>query len=202
VLASTIASAIAQVVFFTAGGVPRFFTIVLRILPVAGCNHSGYVPRVKLVRFGVAMESDLLDALDRIVGVRNATRSEILRDLVRAEVTRESTRSGAWAVGTLTIVYDHHVRELTKRLTDLQHSLGEHIRSTMHVHLSDDLCLETIVMSGRADELRDLADKILATRGVKQGGLELFTDVPAPKGHTHTHTHPHPHAPHAHAKAR
>ncbi len=150
------------------------------------------------------MEKDLLGALDRIVGVRDSTRSEILRDLVRAEVGREASQSNAWAVGTLTIVYDHHVRDLTSKLTELQHSLGDHVRSTMHVHLSEDLCLETIVVSGRADELRDLSDKVLATRGVKKGGLELFTDVPEPHGHTHKHTHPHPHHGHApkHVKGR
>ena len=111
---------------------------------------------------------------------------------------------GKPAVGTLTIVYDHHVRDLTNKLTELQHSLGDHVRSTMHVHLSEDLCLETIVVSGRADELRDLSDKVLATRGVKKGGLELFTDVPEPHGHTHKHTHPQPHHGHAsgHAKGR
>jgi len=142
------------------------------------------------------MESDLLESLDRIVEVRSSTRSEILRDLVRAEITREASRSSTWAVGALTIVYDHHVRDLTEKLTELQHSLGDHVRSTMHVHLSEDLCLETIVLNGPANELSELADKILATRGVKQGGLEIFTDVPEPHGHAHKHAHPHPHGAH------
>ena len=144
---------------------------------------------MELVRFGVAMERDLLEDLDRLVEARGSTRSEVLRDLVRAEVGREKSRSSADAVGALTIVYDHHVRDLTEKLTEVQHEMGAAVRSSMHVHLSDDYCLEVIVMHGRADELRSAADRILATRGVKRGGLELITDIP----HDHAHEHPHPH---------
>src|SRR6185312_82848 len=142
-----------------------------------------------LVRFGVAMEGDLLAELDEIVAARDSTRSEILRDLVRAEVDREKAGTSADAVAALTIVYDHHVRDLTERLTRLQHELGAQVRSSMHVHLSEAYCLEVIVMHGRSDELRHAANQILATRGVVRGGLEIVTDVP----HDHAHEHPHPH---------
>lgn len=152
-----------------------------------------------LVRFGVAMERDLLEELDRIVDARGSTRSEILRDLVRAEVDHEKAATSADAVAALTIVYDHHVRDLTERLTQLQHELGAAVRSSMHVHLSEAYCLEVIVMHGHSDELRRAANQILATRGVKRGGLEIVTDVP--HDHAHEHAHPHPHAhPHTHAK--
>ncbi|HEY1956501.1 MAG TPA: nickel-responsive transcriptional regulator NikR [Polyangiaceae bacterium] len=144
-----------------------------------------------LVRFGVAMEGDLLAELDKIVAARDSTRSEILRDLVRAEVDREKTATSADAVAALTIVYDHHVRDLTERLTRLQHELGAQVRSSMHVHLSEAYCLEVIVMHGRADELRRAANQILATRGVVRGGLEIVTDVP--HDHAHPRAHPHPH---------
>ena len=145
---------------------------------------------MKLVRFGVAMERDLLDDLDRIVDARHSTRSEVLRDLARAEVDRDKSATSADAVGALTIVFDHHVRDLTERLTELQHKLGAQVRSSMHVHLSEDFCLEVIIMHGHADQLRDVANQILATRGVKRGGLELISDVPHDHGHV-GHAHPH-----------
>jgi CopG family transcriptional regulator, nickel-responsive regulator len=143
---------------------------------------------MELVRFGVAMERELLDDLDRIVDARHTTRSEILRDLVRSEVDREKSTTNADAVAALTIVYDHHVRDLTEKLTELQHEMGSRVRSSMHVHLSEDFCLEVIVMHGYANELRAVAQRILATRGVKRGGLELITEIP----HDHAHTHEHP----------
>ena len=147
---------------------------------------------MKLVRFGVAMESELLGDLDRIVDARHSTRSEILRDLVRAEVDREKSTTNADAVAALTIVYDHHVRDLTEKLTELQHEMGSQVRSSMHVHLSEDFCLEVIVMHGYANDLRAVAQRILATRGVKRGGLELITEIP--HDHAHTHEHPKPRA--------
>jgi len=150
---------------------------------------------MELVRFGVAMECDLLEDLDRLVAARGSTRSEVLRDLVRAEVGREKSRTSADAVASLTIVYDHHVRDLTEKLTELQHEMGAAVRSSMHVHLSDDYCMEVIVMHGHADELRTAADRILATRGVKRGGLELITDIP----HDHAHEHSHGHKKHGSA---
>jgi len=144
-----------------------------------------------LVRFGVAMEGALLEDLDRIVAARDSTRSEILRDLVRAEVDKEKAATSADAIAALTIVYDHHVRDLTEKLTRVQHELGGQVRSSMHVHLSEAYCLEVIVMHGHADELRRAANQILATRGVLRGGLEIITDVPHDHAHVHGHTHTH-----------
>ncbi len=144
-----------------------------------------------LVRFGVAMDRPLLDHFDVIVAQRGVTRSELLRDLVRAEVVRAQVARGAPAVATLTLVYDHHVRDLSERLTAIQHELGDHVRSTLHVHLDDRRCLEVIVMRGRSDELKRVADQILATRGVTHGGIEIIAenDVAGEDGGVHRHGH-------------
>ena len=128
----------------------------------------------ELVRFGIAMEASLLGELDAVVDERGCSRSELLRDLARAEVARSKTRTGVEAVATLTLVYDHHVRDLSEKLNDLQHQLGEQVRSTLHVHLTHELCLEVIVLRGRATDLQDIADRVLATRGVKHGGAEII----------------------------
>jgi CopG family nickel-responsive transcriptional regulator len=137
-----------------------------------------------LVRFGVALEGSLLRELDAVVRERGCTRSELFRDLSRAEVGRAKVREAVDAVGTLTLVYDHHVRDLSERLNELQHQLGEQVRATLHVHISHDLCLEVIVIRGRSDRLQDIADRLLALRGVKQGGIEIVTGLGEP-GHSH-----------------
>ena len=148
----------------------------------------------ELVRFGVAMESSLLGELDTLVGARGVTRSEVLSDLVRAELVRAHVTRGVPAVATLTLVYDHHVRELTEKINDFQHKLGDQVRSTLHVHLDQHRCLEVVVLRGRSDELQRAAEKLLATRGVTHGGLEIVTDE-ASGGHAHAHEH----GGHAHA---
>ena len=158
--------------------------------------------REGLVRFGVAMEAPLLRAIDAIVRRRSSTRSELLRDLARAEVTREEVASGIDAVATVTLVYDHHVRDLTERLIELQHGLGGKIRSSMHVHLDAAHCLEVIILQGPADELRRFADRVFATRGVKHGGIEVIAATKSTSSsplHVHLHAHDHAEPAHRHA---
>jgi CopG family nickel-responsive transcriptional regulator len=145
-----------------------------------------------LTRFGVAMESSLLVQLDQLVEERHTTRSEILRDLVRAEIIRSLASKRVEAFASVTIVYNHHVRELSERLTEMQHGLGDQVRSAMHVHLDAERCLEVIVMRGRADKLQKAAKAIFATRGVLQGSIEIVADTTqstrGPAGeHGHSH---------------
>jgi CopG family nickel-responsive transcriptional regulator len=166
-----------------------------------------------LVRFGVSMDRALLEDLDALVEARGVGRSEVLRDLVRAEVVRSRVRRGVPAVATLTLVYDHHVRELTEKINAFQHGLGEKVRSTLHVHLDAHRCLEVVVLRGRSDHLQAAADRLLATRGVTHGSLEVVADEPRPGNHPHDHDddhedeheheHAHPHAGrHAHGRHR
>jgi len=126
-----------------------------------------------LVRFGVSMDERLLETLDELVERRSyANRSEAIRDLVRAEQVRETWEKGQGpVVATLTLVYDHHVREVSERLVTVQHDHGELVHSTMHIHLSHRMCLEVIVLRGRPKEIQTLADQLIAARGVKHGRL-------------------------------
>ena len=142
--------------------------------------------RDPLVRFGVALEGSLLRDLDAVVRARGGTRSELFRDMARATVSRAKVTKAVDGIATLTLVYDHHVRDLSERLTELQHELGEQVRATLHVHIDHDLCLEVIVIRGRSDRLQGIADRILALRGVKQGGIEIVTGI---GGHGHAHPH-------------
>jgi len=153
----------------------------------------------ELVRFGVAMESSLLDAFDKVVRSRGSTRSELLRDLARAEITRAETEGGgADAVASLTLVYDHHVRDLTERLTELQHGLGDKVRAAMHVHLDRSHCLEVVALQGPSGELREFADRVFAIRGVKHGGIEIIATSKKKEGGLHVHLHSHGGGDHAH----
>ena len=133
--------------------------------------------KADLVRFGVAIDAPLLKEIDALAGERGCTRSELFRDLARAEIARAKVPRGVDSVAALTLVYDHHVRDLTDKLTELQHELGDAVRAALHVHLSHDLCLEVVIIHGKSDQLRTIDDKMLGMRGVKHGGIELVADV-------------------------
>ena len=132
----------------------------------------------ELVRFSVAVPEDLLMSFDMLVGRRGVTknRSEAIRDLIRgALVEDECSLPGAQVMGTLTIVYNHHTTDLQSKLHDIQHRYLGSIISSMHVHLDADNCLEVIILRGEATDVRDIADVILGTKGVKNGGLVVTT---------------------------
>ena len=124
-----------------------------------------------VTRFGVSLEERLLEQFDRLITRKGYTnRSEAIRDLIRDNLVREQWETGtAEMVGTITLVYDHETRELTDKLTDLQHDHFDRIVSTLHVHLDAHHCLEVMVVRGQAAELKKIADKLIGTRGVKHG---------------------------------
>jgi CopG family nickel-responsive transcriptional regulator len=118
------------------------------------------------------MERQLLERLDRLVEQRGlSNRSEVIRDLVRRELDQEAWADGANVSVTITLVYDHHVRELTERLNEIQHDHGEQIISTMHVHLDHHHCLEVIAARGHSAKLKELSDRLLGSKGVLTGGV-------------------------------
>jgi CopG family transcriptional regulator, nickel-responsive regulator len=130
-----------------------------------------------LSRIGVAIDSGLLDKFDKLIGQRGYTnRSEAFRDLIRDELVEKTWESpDSLVVGTVTLVYDHHVRLLNEKLTGIQHDFHHAILSTLHVHLDHDNCLEVLVVRGRSADVRKVADSLISTKGVKHGRLTITT---------------------------
>ena len=128
-----------------------------------------------IIRFGVSLDDDLLAAFDAWRERRESpSRSEAIRDLIRAALVEETTAQGhAPAVGTLSLVYNHHHSDLAQKLTELQHDVHELIVTTLHTHLDHDNCLEVLILRGKSDDIRTLAQRILAVKGVKHGQLAL-----------------------------
>ncbi len=130
----------------------------------------------EIVRFGVSIDQELLENYDRLISTRGyATRSEAIRDLIREALIGQKieTESQIEALGSLTLVYDHHARNLTKEMGDLQHRHHEIILSVMHLHVSHDDCLEIIALRGFVAQITELADSLLALKGIKNGKLFL-----------------------------
>ena len=143
----------------------------------------------ELARIGVAIEQQLLDEFDRLIERRGySSRSEAFRDLMRNELNQASIGTpNKDVVGTLTLIYDHHIRLLSERLTGLQHEHHDAIVSTLHVHLDHNTCLEVLILRGKAGDVQGIADRLISTKGVQQGQLTLAAAEP-PHAHPHTHS--------------
>jgi len=129
-----------------------------------------------IVRFGVSIDEELLSRFDEEIVRRGyANRSEAIRDLIRERLVREEWRAGQEVVGVITLVYDHHVRELEAKITDIQHDHHGKVLSAMHIHLDHDNCLEIIAVKGEGAEIAELAAKLIGLKGVRHGRLTATT---------------------------
>jgi len=126
-------------------------------------------------RFGVSIPDELLAKLDKLAKKKGySNRSEVLRDLVRDRfVDEEWAAPLSEVVGTVTLVYNHHSHDLSDKLADLQHSHFKNIISTTHIHLDHHNCLEVLVVRGKSRKVKDIADRLIATKGVKHGKLVM-----------------------------
>lgn len=128
----------------------------------------------KLTRFGVSLEKGLLDKFDALVAEKGyASRSDAFRDLIRGRLVERTWRAGEAVAGAVTLVYDHHRKDLMGRITDIQHDFHALIISTQHVHLDHDHCLEIIAVRGKAGEVGRLADALRSIKGVMHGTVSM-----------------------------
>ncbi len=130
----------------------------------------------ELVRFGVSLDKKLLEWFDRLIHSQNySNRSEAIRDLIRENLVKEEWIKGEEVAGVITLVYNHHQREVVNILTDIQHDFHHLIISTQHIHLDHDNCLEVVVVKGKPKEVEKLAYQMKSTRGVKYSTLNMAT---------------------------
>jgi CopG family nickel-responsive transcriptional regulator len=148
----------------------------------------------ELVRFSVSMESELLDRFDKFCEVgKFETRSEAVRQLIRERLTVQASASNATTVAaSLTLVYDHHKTRLTDKMLDVQHEHAEWVVSSMHVHLTHDLCMEVIALRGPVGELQSLAGELSGMKGIHQAQLVIINaDETECDSSSHGHGHRH-----------
>jgi CopG family transcriptional regulator, nickel-responsive regulator len=127
----------------------------------------------EITRFGTSIDARLLERFDALIAEKGYdNRSEAIRDLIRNALVEEQWADGNQdTVATVTLVYDHHTRDLSDKLTEHQHAHHQAIISVLHVHLDAHHCLEVVVLRGRAQDVRRLADELIGTKGVKHGKL-------------------------------
>lgn len=125
-------------------------------------------------RFGVSLEEDLLRDLDNLVEKHQfSNRSQAVRFMIRNSVIHEKWECNKEVAGCVVLVYDHHKRDLMNKSVNLQYMYEDLVLSVQHVHLDHNNCLEMVALQGKAMRLKELADKLIALKGIKNGQLVM-----------------------------
>ena len=127
-----------------------------------------------VTRFGVSLESELLEALDNY-GLENnfPNRSQAIRQLIERNLVERKWQCNHQVAGAITLVYDHHKRDLGRKIADIQHDFFKEILAVQHFHLSHETCMEIIAVKGQANQLTKLSDKLISLKGVRHGKLVM-----------------------------
>lgn len=134
--------------------------------------------KTKLKRFGIAIPQDLLIKFDKYIKNKNyKNRSEAIRDLIRSEFVKETWISNKEVVGVISIVYDHHKRQLVDEIVDVQHNYQNLIISSSHIHLDHHHCLEVIIVRGKASLINKLKDNLASMKGVQHTTLSVTSTI-------------------------
>lgn len=141
-----------------------------------------------LVRFTVSIERSLFDKLEKEVADHDyRNRSEFVRDLIRSYMVDQEWQTNSVLLGTISLLYDHHTRGLTERLTEQQHHFSGTVLATTHVHLDHHLCAEMIMVRGKGKDIKDLADQLQREKGVLHAKLVAGTTGKSISSKAHHH---------------
>jgi len=129
---------------------------------------------MSVIRFGVSLEQHLMDDLDKYVEENQfPNRSQAIRNLIERNIVEKKWKCNNEVAGAIVLLYDHHKRDISKKANTVQHDYYKNILSSQHVHLNYDMCLETIAVKGKAKQLTEIADKLIALKGVQHGKLVM-----------------------------
>jgi len=121
-------------------------------------------------RVSISLPSDLLREFDQLTSEIHYDRSKAIQAAMRLFLTDQKDlrqRKGS-LLGAVAVTYDHEVRGLEEKLTDIQHAFTTIVRGAMHIHLDERNCLQIIAVKGSAQRVRRLVQELMAQRGVKQ----------------------------------
>lgn len=129
----------------------------------------------QLHRFSFSIEKSLAEKLEKMIQESHyENRSEFIRDLVRGKMVADEWKTdGGEALGTISLLYDHHKRNLSEKLIEVQHHHAAKVLASTHVHLDERICAEMIMVKGKAVDIQHLFDHMRQEKGVLHAALSL-----------------------------
>lgn len=130
----------------------------------------------KVTRISISVEEHLLETFDTLMAEQGVpTRSEAIKNLMRAAIVEREWADGELIAGAVTLVYDHHKPGVIQKLTDVQHEFGDLVLCSQHAHLDHHNCMEIIIVRGSSESIRKLYSGIVAIKGLKHTALTMAT---------------------------
>lgn len=139
-------------------------------------------------RFTISLDEQLAGQFDELIARRGyENRSEAVRDLIRLHLNDQPAgpEGAAWCVANVSFIYDHHDQPVAVRVLDMQHEHHDLVMSSVHTHLDHANCLETVVLRGPMNAVKDFAERLVASRGVRHGNVHLVPLDAEEHGHRH-----------------
>jgi CopG family nickel-responsive transcriptional regulator len=128
----------------------------------------------KIIRTSLSIEENLLTKLEELTSESQySNRSEFIRDLIREAIVKKEWEGDHEVVGTITLIFDHHQRELSNKLTKLQHNHHKEILASTHIHLTHNMCAEMIMVKGKASIIKEIVNQLRQQIGVRHAGITM-----------------------------
>ena len=127
-----------------------------------------------LKRFGVSLEDELLESLDKYVEKNGfSNRSQAIRFLIEKNVAEEKWMCNHTVAGTIVIMYGKERKDITSRIADIEQEHQELILSSSQYFINSNFCLHIVTVMGEAFRLTELSDRLIAVKGIKHGKLVM-----------------------------
>jgi len=129
---------------------------------------------MSLKRFGVSLEDELLDTLDKYVSENSfANRSQAIRFLIEKNVAEQKWQCGNIVAGTIIVMYNQTKEGITSKIASIQKIYQDVILSSSQYYLNEQFCLHIATVTGEAHRLTELSDKLISIKGIKHGKLVM-----------------------------
>lgn len=136
----------------------------------------------KLCRISLSLPERLVSDFDSMIVEKDYdSRSQAFVDMIHKQLNARFEEAGDQVMaGTINLVYDHSIPNLQKNLTELQYKHIDEVISTLNVNLTETQTMAVVLVQGPASTLRQIANKMIAQRGVITGEMMLSTAIIPP----------------------
>lgn len=127
-----------------------------------------------VARFGVSLETDLLEALDAYVQENKfPNRSQAIRHLIEKNLVETKWKCNNIVAGAIILTYDYTKNDIPVKLAEIKKQAMNEILSVQNFYISDNKALEIIAVKGPSYKLTELSDSLISIKGIEHGKLTM-----------------------------